>query len=131
MKFSEKLRQVRTRAEERQEDLGAAIGITQRTIIMYESGERTPRDKNVYEKLAEHYNTPVEFWTEDKEDDAEKIKEYYKYRKAQNTAKRVIEDVKGLFSGGALSDEDKYKVIKALEQTFWEVENKTDNNPFD
>ena len=59
MKFSEKLRRIRTTAEERQEDLGAAIGITQRTIIMYESGERSPRDKNIYEKLAEHYNTPV------------------------------------------------------------------------
>lgn len=131
MTFSEKLKALRTGAEERQEDLADSIGLTKRTIILYEQGERTPRDEKVYGLLAEHYNTPVEFWTEDKEDDPEKIEEYSQYRKTRNAARKLIEDAQGLFAGGALSDEDKYKVIKALEQTFWEVDNKNEGNPFD
>ncbi len=131
MTFGEKLKLVRTGAEERQEDLGESIGITKRTIILYEQGERTPRDDKVYEALSKHYNTPVEFWKEDKEDDPDKIEEYSRYRKTRNAARKLIDDAQGLFAGGSLSDEDKYKVIKALEQTFWKVEEKIDGNPFD
>lgn len=84
-----------------------------------------------YEALSKHYNTPIEFWKEDKEDVPDKIEEYSRYRKTRNAARKLIDDAQGLFAGGSLSDEDKYKVIKALEQTFWKVEEKIDGNPFD
>ncbi|MBO5560259.1 MAG: helix-turn-helix transcriptional regulator, partial [Firmicutes bacterium] len=100
MTFGEKLKLVRTGAEERQEDLGESIGITKRTIILYEQGERTPRDDKVYEALSKHYNTPVEFWKEDKEDDPDKIEEYSRYRKTRNAARKLIDDAQGLFAGG-------------------------------
>lgn len=127
MTFSEKLKAVRTGAEERQEDLGNAIGITKRTIILYEQGERTPREEKVYAALAEHYNSPIKFWKEDNEDDEAQIDEYAMYRKTKNAAVKLINDSQAFFSGGKLSDEDRVKVILALQKTFIKAEEKEDN----
>ncbi len=128
MTFGEKLKAMRTGAEERQEDLEKDIGITKRTVILYERGDRTPRSEKTYIALAEHYKTPIEFWKEDREDDADKIEEYVAYRRSSHAAEKIIENVQGLFAGGKLSEIDKFKVIKALEKTFWEIDNKDNND---
>lgn len=43
MKFCEKLKEARTRAGLKQEELAKALGVSLRTITNYESGERYPK----------------------------------------------------------------------------------------
>jgi DNA-binding XRE family transcriptional regulator len=53
MKFCEKLKHARNSAGMTQEALGAAVGLTKRTIINYETGSRYPRERDVYIRLAQ------------------------------------------------------------------------------
>lgn len=43
MKFCEKLKEARTKAGLKQEELAKALGVSFRTISNYESGERYPK----------------------------------------------------------------------------------------
>ena len=45
MKFCEKLKEARTRAGLKQEELAKALGVSLRTITNYESGERYPKKR--------------------------------------------------------------------------------------
>ena len=57
MKFCEKLKEARTRAGLKQEELAKALGVSLRTITNYESGERYPKKREIYYKLAELFHT--------------------------------------------------------------------------
>ena len=53
MRFCEKLKEARTKAGLKQEELAKALGVSLRTITNYESGECYPRKRDIYHKLAE------------------------------------------------------------------------------
>ena len=57
MRFCEKLKDARTKAGMKQEELAKALGVSLRTITNYESGECYPRKRDIYHKLAELFHT--------------------------------------------------------------------------
>ena len=57
MRFCEKLKEARTKAGLKQEELAKALGVSLRTITNYESGECYPRKRDIYHKLAELFHT--------------------------------------------------------------------------
>ena len=65
MTFAEKLKQVRIGCRLTQEQIAEIIGVTRKTIILYEAGDRTPKQEKVYESLANHFQTSVDFWKYD------------------------------------------------------------------
>ena len=61
MKFGEKLRELRKQKHLSQTELGAAIGVSLRTLRGWEVEGRYPKQRELYAKLAEfHKNTSIQ-----------------------------------------------------------------------
>ena len=58
-KIGNRLRRIRTERGETTETVAKGIGTSTSAIIMYENGQRIPRDE-IKIKLAEYYGMPVE-----------------------------------------------------------------------
>ena len=54
-----KIRELRTKRGESADELAKAIGTSSSAVMMYENGNRIPRDE-IKIRIAEHYSTPVE-----------------------------------------------------------------------
>ena len=118
MKFCEKVKEARNKAGWKQDELAKAIGVSLRTITNYESGERYPKKREVYYKLADVLKVDVNYLlTEDEEFliDAEK---QYGNRGAKQ-AKELLAEVSGLFAGGDLADEDLDEMMKGIQEAYW------------
>ena len=59
MKFCDKLLQLRRARKLTQKDVAAACGITRQTYSGYESGERYPKKKEMYQVLADFFEVEV------------------------------------------------------------------------
>ena len=59
-KAGRRIRLLREKAGETQEELGAVVGVTGSSICQYEAGLKTPRD-DVKIAIAKHYNRSVAF----------------------------------------------------------------------
>lgn len=68
MKFCEKLREARTEAGMKQDELAKALGVSLRTITNYESGECYPRKRDIYRKLAELFHTEENYFLNENEE---------------------------------------------------------------
>jgi transcriptional regulator with XRE-family HTH domain len=121
MTFGEKLKQIRIGARLTQEQLAGIIGVERKTVARYEADGTLPRTNKVYEKLAEHFNSSIEFWKNDTPDDFKQTAEIAYGIDGKNQAQKLIEDAAGLFAGGALSEEDKDAVFNALQKVYWEI----------
>ena len=53
MNFGEKVRSFRTENDYTQDEFAKLIGVSKRTLLLYEQGKRYPKQKEVYEKIAE------------------------------------------------------------------------------
>jgi transcriptional regulator with XRE-family HTH domain len=60
MEFSERLKFLRKKANETQPVLAAAIGVSTKQIVRFESGEQKPGFDNLW-KLADHFQVTVDF----------------------------------------------------------------------
>lgn len=108
MTFGEKLRQARRKAGLTQEELAARVGLQRRAVLQYENGHNYPRSHETYEKLANALGMDINrLITEEGEDDA------------RSDAERIISEVRGLFAGGQLSEEDRDAVMQALQEAYW------------
>lgn len=105
MKFCEKLKEARTRAGLKQEELAKALGVSLRTITNYESGERYPKKREIYYKLAELFHTEENYFLNEDEDFLLTAAEKYGSKGAKQ-ARELMEEVSGLFAGGNIADED-------------------------
>jgi DNA-binding XRE family transcriptional regulator len=68
MRFCEKLKDARTKAGMKQEELAKALGVSLRTITNYESGECYPRKRDIYHKLAELFHTEENYFLNEDEE---------------------------------------------------------------
>ena len=103
MKFGDKLRHIRTGRKMTQSDVMNAVGISNRTIILYEKGERIPRSESTYQKLAELFDVPVEFWTTESDDDFRLASMYAHGEQGKIQAEKLVSEIAGLFAGGKLT----------------------------
>ena len=119
MKFGEKLKQARLKAGMTQEALGIAADVTKRTIINYETGNRYPRDRGVYSRLAQALDCEVNYLlTEDEEFITEAGAKYGNSGEAE--ARRLLERSAALFAGGDLNEEDKLEFLLEIQQLYLE-----------
>lgn len=119
--FAEKLKQVRIGCHLTQEQIAEIIGVTRKTINLYESGSRVPKQEKVYERLADYFKTTTDFWKYDRKDDFESTATIAYGADGKQQAQKLLADAAGLFAGGALSDEDKEAVFNSLQQVYWEI----------
>lgn len=118
MKFCEKLKEARTRAGLKQEELAKALGVSLRTITNYESGERYPKKREIYYKLAELFHTEENYFLNEDEDFLLTAVEKYGSKGAKQ-ARELMEEVSGLFAGGNIADEDLDELMRGIQEAYW------------
>lgn len=118
MKFCEKLKEARTRAGLKQEELAKALGVSLRTITNYESGERYPKKREIYYKLAELFHTEENYFLNEDEDFLLTAVEKYGSKGAKQV-RELMEEVSGLFAGGNIADEDLDEMMRGIQEAYW------------
>lgn len=119
MTFGEKFKTQRKKNGWTQQEVAERLGVTRRMIVSYESDKALPRYRETYQKIAELFGIDVNYLlTEDREFVVEATEKYG--RRGSVQAEEVIAGFSGLCAGGALSEEDKDAVMKALQDIYWE-----------
>ena len=119
MKFAEKVRAARLNIGYTQKQLAEITHVALRTIVSYEKGESYPRKRETYAALANALDVETNYLLTEDEEFVVNAAERYGTRGAAQ-AQAVIEGFSGLCAGGALSEEDKDAVMKALQDIYWE-----------
>ena len=120
MKFGEKVQLLRKEKGLSQQELGAAIGVSGRTVLNWENNNRYPKDREMYDRLAVALGTDKNFLLSESDDKfaAEVVEEYG--QRAAEQARQVLEEAKALYAGGALSEEDKVQFLQDIQKLFLE-----------
>lgn len=127
MKFGEKVREERTKKGLTQPELGKLVGVTKRTIIGWESGERYPQKRELYDKLASVFGVPSNYLASEDEEFITAASEQYG-RRGKRQAEDLVAELSGMFAGGELSDADKDAVMIALQKAYFDC--KEDNKKY-
>lgn len=124
--FAEKVFDARTELGFSQSQLGERVGVSLRSILAYEKGEKTPRPSTVL-KLARVLNVSVKFLTdencenplEDIEKDGyiEEARERYGAKGARDLDTLIRENC-ALFAGGELTADEKEVFFEALTKAY-------------
>ena len=117
MAFAERLKAARLQAGLSQDKLSAALGISKRTIINYESGETLPSSEKL-PIIANFFGVSIESLISENEEFIALAYEKGGSRSARE-AKELVTEVSGLFAGGRLSEEEKDTVMRAIQNAYW------------
>ena len=118
--FSEKIRTLRTGMDLTQKEVAEACGVTLRTYVGYELDGRRPKKSIVYEKLGELFECDPLFLERDDDKDFISVSESKIGNNDYKQAQYLVNEVSSLFAGGKLSEEDKDKVMFALQKVYIE-----------
>lgn len=124
--FAEKVFDARTELGISQSQLGEQVGVSLRSILAYEKGEKTPRPSTVL-KLARVLNVSVKFLTDDncenpledieKDGYIEEARERYGAKGARDLDTLISENC-ALFAGGELTADEKDVFFEALTKAY-------------
>jgi len=123
MNFGEKIRLAREAAKYTQAELAAISGIAKRTIQNYESGERMPKKREIYARLANVLNIEESVLLDDTAEFVLKAQAELGAR-ASRQAEQLVEEGRGLYAGGDLAAEDMDAMMKANQDAYWIAKNK-------
>ena len=118
MKFHEKLKTLRKENELSQERLAKMAKISKRSLILYEQGTNYPRDRDVYNRLAECLGVDTNYLMTEDEEFILDARKKYGYRGAKQ-AQELVEELTGLFAGGELEEEDMDILANAIQEAYW------------
>lgn len=130
MKLGEKLEYLLARKRLNKADFAKNVGVTNRALYYYISGERLPR-KKVLKQMAEELGVEEEFLANDKIEleltsDERFIKTLLESGKTNAGAVKFLEESKGLFAGNSISNEDKEFLINCLNEIYLDSRKKDD-----
>lgn len=118
MHFGEKLRKLRTDAGMTQGELAEKLNISKRTVINYEQCKYYPNETGLYTQIAKIFSVDAGSLLSD-EDIYISAAADKGGSKAARDVKQLLSDVGGLFAGGELSEEDKDKVMRTINELYW------------
>lgn len=131
MEFGDKIRAARQAAEITQEALAEKVGVSRRTIMLYETNRRKPKNAATIISLAKALNVGTDYFLtddemkqiEEQESFLEQAGEQYGNRgKAQ--ARLILDQASALFAGGELSEEDKEAFFQTMTQIYFDAKAK-------
>lgn len=124
--FSEKVRDARAESGMTQTQLADAVGVSLRTILAYEKGEKRPRQSTIL-KLARALRVSVRFLSDDecenpvqdieKDGYIEVARALYGARGARDVD-ALLEENTALFAGGELSQNQKDAFFEAIMKAY-------------
>ena len=119
MEFGEKIKTRRCELGLSQTELASVCGISLRSVQNYESGQRHPANIVIVRKIAAALKLSQEYLL----DDAAQYVIDAAARggdRAAHDIDRLLSDIQGLFAGGELTPQDKDKVMRAINEIYWE-----------
>lgn len=123
MKFSEKVRNSRIKKGMTQQDFADAVGVSLRTVTNYETGDRYPKKREMYAKIAGVLDVDVNYLLTEDEEFLAKASDVYGARGARQ-AEELLSRVDGLFSGGEMAEEDMDEMMQAIQEAYWRAKKK-------
>lgn len=120
MTFGEKVRAARIERDLSQKELARRTGIAVRTIINYESGARLPKRRESYVALAEVLDVDLHALMDDNAEFVFHASGKFGSR-GQRQAEKLVKDVKALYAGGELNEEDMDAMMRAIQDAYWEA----------
>ena len=127
MEFSEKIRNARIAKGWSQDELADHSGISRRTIQNYELGARLPKKRETYKVLAETLGIDESVLLDQNVDFVLRANEQYGST-AMKQALNLVEDVRALWAGGEMEEEDMDEIMRALQDAYWDVKKKARGN---
>ncbi|MCR4951964.1 MAG: helix-turn-helix domain-containing protein [Solobacterium sp.] len=127
MDFSEKIRNARIAKGWSQDQLADHSGISRRTIQNYELGARLPKKRETYKVLAETLGIDESVLLDENVDFVLRANEQYGST-AMKQALNLVEDVRALWAGGEMEEEDMDEIMRALQDAYWDVKKKARGN---
>ena len=119
MEFGEKIKTRRCELGLSQTELASVCGISLRSVQNYESGQRHPANISIVKKIAKALKVGHEYLL----DDAAQYVIDAAARGGENAAHdvdRLLSDIQVLFAGGELTPQYKDKVMRAINEIYWE-----------
>ena len=123
MAFAEKIKNMRLEKGYTQEELAEMVDVSKRTIINYEQGRCYPKQTEILAKFAEVFCVPVDYLFTDEDRYVQEASERGGSSAAQDVA-RLLASAGAMFAGGTLSEDDKDKVIRKLNELYWDSREK-------
>ena len=118
MKFGEKIKAARKKAGMSQEEFANEIGVSLRTVTNYETGDRYPKKREMYNKMAGVLGVDINYLLTD--DEAFLLNAEKKYgHSGKKQAQALVSEIGALFSGGKLSEDDRDEMMRAIQQAYW------------
>lgn len=113
MKFGEKLRTLRIQNHLTQSVLAEKLGVSLRTLQNYEAGKIYPKQTEIYARIASLFSVSTDYLLSEDNTIASPVQAMQ--------AEELVAQIGSLFSGGELSDEDKDKVLCAINDLYWQA----------
>ena len=118
MRFCEKVKKERLAKGLTQQQFADRLGVSLRTITNYEKGESYPKQREIYEKMADILGVDINYLLTENEEFYISANEKYGSAGAAQ-AKALMQEVTGLFAGGELSPDDMDEMMKAIQDAYW------------
>lgn len=120
MLFGEKLRELRQAAGLTQKEAAVKIGVAGRTYQNYEACRMYPKKTGLYKTISELFNVSADYLLSDEDKYIIDAHEKGGF-KSKKDVQELITEVGGLFAGGELSEEDKDKVLRTINDLYWKA----------
>jgi len=124
MEFAEKLKNIRISKGWSQEEVAERSGISRRTIQNYESGNMLPKKRSTYTVLADTFGVEEAVLLDSNIDFVLRANEQYG-DSAMRQAMDLVADVKALWAGGEMAEEDMDEIMRSLQEAYLEAKQKS------
>lgn len=120
MLFGEKLKELRLAKGYTQERLAEMVDVSKRTMINYEQGRCYPKQTDILAKFGEIFGVSVDYLMSD-EDRYVQDAQLRGGVRAGSDVQALLANAHAMFAGGTLSEEDKDKVMRKLNELYWDA----------
>ena len=120
MNRGEKIKNARIAKHMSQTELADKTGMSLRTIQNYEKGTRLPKSRDTYGKLAAALEIDESILLDENTEFVLRASEQYGSRGAKQ-AWDMVSDIKALWAGGDMEEEDMDSIMQALQEAYWEA----------
>ena len=117
MTFGEKIQTLRKEKGLSQIEFGRLVDVSLRTVRGWETEGRSPRYRELYNKIAEVLGCEVSYLLSEEDSFLTEVSEQYGSRGAKQ-AKMILEQTAAMFAGGELSDEDQIAFLNEIQTLY-------------
>ena len=118
MLFGEKLKQLRLANGYTQEKVAVALDVTVRAYQNYEACRVYPKKTSIFGKIATLFDVTADYLLSDEDRYIMEASEKGG-SKARKEVTELVTELGGFFAGGEFSEEDKDKVMKTINDLYW------------